>query len=200
MPDGASMPDDVARTDGEPRIWTPSGDARIEGGRLVTGSGYDFLRSPHEDAFNFGSDEYCVEAIVTLLNHIELPLLGKWSTIGDQLGYFMGGNPSGSQVLYARLSVGELRFPTGHDMPLNQRLHLAWYRPGSGSRLHYMAVNGNVASSSFDADIASVNTSQMIGATDYQGGSRAMRMEQFRVRRGPGSSYPRTTFTPPSSI
>ena len=199
--DFTSMPDGTAATDDTGKSWSfhaPTGSVAISGGKLVTAGG-GYIMTPDAPEWNFGADEFCIEAIVKLSAKFEKPIIAKWSLTSGGERWFCGCGVGGvSQAFYINASPDGASWPTGPTPGLGTVYHMAWYRRAEGG--FYMSLGGSVAHARGDATFASAVTPITVGALDFNAGGMGMELYQLRVRRGPGTAYPATNFTPPSSI
>lgn len=193
MPDGDDFTDDAGH------IWTAVGGAAVDDGALVTSAG-SYITSPHHADFNFGTDEFCIEAIGIVDAFAERPVFAKWGA-GATTGYFCGFNAAGNGIFYHMSASGGLSFPVDGPATLGVLRHFAWYKRPGGTQV-YMSINGTVTALTgpTPGGFAAVTAAQTIGAVNYAAGGLGLHLHQLRVLRGPGSALPATSFTPPSSI
>lgn len=197
--DFTSMPDGTVANDDTGKVWTfvpATGAVSISGGKLVT-SGGGYITSPDADDWDFGADEFCMEAIVELTSKAERPVIGKWVNPGE-LSWLCGcGSGGADQAFYLTLTSGTT-FPTGGTPALNTKYHMAWYHRAGGG--FYMSLGGVVTSARSDGTIPNTTAPVTVGALNYTTDGLGMRLYQLLVRRGPGCAYPASNFTPPTSI
>jgi hypothetical protein len=59
-------------TDAKGVVWTPHGDAQIQGGQLTLDGSGDWLQAPASSSWDFGSGDFTVEAILTITGNSPL--------------------------------------------------------------------------------------------------------------------------------
>lgn len=194
------MPNGTVATDDTGKSWTfnsGGGSVSISSGALVT-SGGGHLLTPSTSEWNFGADEFCIEAIVKFTARAERPVLGKWYSYGPTSWLCGLGTSGGKQSFYINAAPGGETYPATTPVSLGTTYHMAWYhRAGSN---FYSALDGVVTSVRTNGTVSSNSTDVTIGAIPGAAGGLGMKLYQLRVRRGPGTAYPATNFTPPSSI
>lgn len=198
--DFTAMPDGLAATDDTGKSWAfvqAGGSVAVSDGALVTAGG-GYITTPDDAEWDFGDDEFCMEALVELSAKAERPVISKWN-VTTGLSWFCGCGPGGTnQAFYLRASPGTTTFQTGYSPALNTLYHMAWYRRAGGN--FYMSLNGLVTTARGSSTLYDVPTPVTVGANNYQTGGLGMRLYQLRARRGPGSAYPASNFTPPTAI
>lgn len=196
MPDGTSIADDTGKA------WTAYGAAAVASGSLVLGSNTsDYIQTPDHADFDFAKDEFCIEVIGTIGAGTtrESGIVSKWNA---NYSWYAGTGPSASSLgLYHHLQGLSNTWPTGGSVVKGSQAHYAWYRLADGRM--YVANNGtptliyssNLATPIYDSADPVVVGRHAAGVTGLP-----LSLRQVRIRRGPGSAYPVSAFTPPSSI
>lgn len=121
------MPNGTVATDDTGKSWTfnsGGGSVSISSGALVT-SGGGHLLTPSTSEWNFGADEFCIEAIVEFTARAERPVLGKWYSYGPTSWLCGLGTSGDKQSFYINAAPGGETYSATTPVSLGTTYHMA---------------------------------------------------------------------------
>lgn len=174
LADGSPVVDDTGKS------WsfvTAGGVSEVLDGALRT-SGGGYITTPDDPDWDFGSDEWVVEAKLQMVSSPpERPILGKWAAGGYT--YFFGFGSSGQQVMYLETNTGSHFLNGSLAIPLDTDLYMAWYRRTGSDPGHYMSFGGFVYPLSDRGNFSNTSTDITTGALSYAAGGLDMKLAQL---------------------
>lgn len=189
---------DNGLVDAKGLVWTASGDATISNGELVLDGAGDWISTPQNAAFNFGTGDWTIEGFIEYTTNVNGTLVSSWdiSQVADSAFEIVAAG--GTQYFQVADTVSQNAAITTTPPSTGVRKHFAMCRIGNSVKAFIGGVQvGSTINPSFSMP-ASVHGVRIGGRAD--GGAYPLygKVAGFRTTKGVARYI--ANFTPPTSF
>lgn len=188
---------------GVPKTVTTVGDAKVStsvtkfGGGSLQLDGNDYLSVPSSSDFNFGTENFTIEAWIYPTSSAARTIMSKWTAAGSLVWYLGGGGTSMGFYFSTAGNNTVYTIPLTSWPALNEWMHIAVCRDGASIR---MFINGVQYGSTYTtgASTALFNGTGVVTIGDDGGSNPGFigYMEEVRITKGIARYT--ADFTPPT--